>query len=229
MTCFPLQRLLPALLALTLLGVTGCESNRRARIAERLEEERKSVPPMEGKDTFFDGQLTAFVSLGSGLAGLPGARTHARHGKGFNPKFMGVHAGAGDSGGGFTREPDAFGFGPSSEVPRDQVEEMQRPMLGESPMPPVLLVIDLANTSKELIEVEFVDFTSELGDFAVRPATMKLAPGESAQSDPMTSRLGLTSYALPVTVALRVNGKTERKIITLTPLPPEATPPAPAR
>ena len=71
MTLSPLQRLLPAALSIALLGLTACESSRRAHVAAQLEEERKSVPPMEGKDTFFDGHLTAFVSLGSGLAGLP--------------------------------------------------------------------------------------------------------------------------------------------------------------
>lgn len=214
----------PVIALLTvLLATAGCESRSREHMAARLEEERKSVPPMEAHDTFFGGQISATIELGSGLGGLPGARRRAGRGKGFNPKFLGVQAGGGDyasAGGG--HEPNAFGFGPADELNRGPTREVEQPrILGESPMPPVVLEIRLENTSAAPVEVEFIDFTSDLGDFAVQPAKMKLASGESATSDPMTSRLGLTSYALPITVALRVNGKTDRKIITVKPVAPE--------
>lgn len=225
MTLSLLQRVSPLLLAVVLLGTSACESSRRERFAAQLEEQRKSIPPMEGRDTFADGQLTAIVSLGSGLGGLPGARGRVRSGKGFNPKFMGVHAGGGDySGIGGSGEPNAFGFGPAHEVQRGEIEELEQPRLGESPMPPVTMVLDVENTSQHPLEIEFLDFTSEMGDFAVRPDKLTLAPGESGHSEPMTSRLGLTSYELPVTVRLKINGQSERKIITLKPVPAPAAP-----
>jgi len=189
----------------------GCASSRRERFQSRLEEERKSIPPMEAQDTFFDGRIDARVTLNGGLGGGPLGR--ARRGGGFHPKFAGVQAGggAGGYGGGY-----GGGMEPDTELPPPDREDIA-PQLNTSPMPPVVLELSVHNTSTEPLEVEFIDFTSELGDFAVRPATLKLAPGETAAPDAMTSRLGLTSYALPITVALRVGDKTERKVLTLHP------------
>jgi len=56
---------------------------------------------------------------------------------------------------------------------------------------------------------------SELGDFAVRPEKLALAPEQSAEPDSMTSRLGLTSGELVLKVGLRMNGKVEQKDLVL--------------
>jgi hypothetical protein len=84
-------------------------------------------------------------------------------------------------------------------------------------MPPVALRLRLTNKSKETVEVTFVLCKSELGDFAVRPEKLALAPDQSAEPDPMTSRLGLTSDALVLHVSLRVAGKVEQKDLVLKP------------
>ncbi|QYM80459.1 hypothetical protein K0B96_07590 [Horticoccus luteus] len=222
-TTFPLTVIS---LLTVLLVAAGCESHSRAKMEARMEEERKSVPPMEAHATFFDGQIAATIELGSGVGGLPGARRRGGKSHGFNPKFAGIQAGGGDYGSAGNREPDAFGFGPADQLNRAPEAEVEEParLRGESPLPPVVMVIQLTNKSAQPIDVEFIDFTSDLGDFAVQPAKMSLAPGAAATSDPMNSRLGLTSYALPITVALRVNGKTERKVVTVTPVALESEP-----
>jgi len=82
-------------------------------------------------------------------------------------------------------------------------------------MPPVALRLRLTNNSQETIEVTFTLCKSELGDFAVRPVKLALAPGQSAEPDRMTSRLGLTTAELKLSVGLRVAGKTELKDLVL--------------
>lgn len=84
-------------------------------------------------------------------------------------------------------------------------------------MPPVALRLRLTNTSKETVEITFLLCKSELGDFAVRPEKIALAPEQTAEPDAMTSQLGLTSTELPLQIGLRTNGKSEQKTLTLMP------------
>ena len=89
------------------------------------------------------------------------------------------------------------------------------PVMHESNQPPVALRLRLTNKSKETVEVTFVLCKSELGDFAVRPEKLALAPEQTAEPDPMTSRLGLPSDELILRVSLRIEGKTEQKDLVL--------------
>lgn len=86
-------------------------------------------------------------------------------------------------------------------------------------MPPIALRLRLTNKSKETIEVTFVLCKSELGDFAVRPEKLALAPDQTAEPDSMTSRLGLPSDELVLRVSLKVNGKVEQKDLVLRAIP----------
>jgi hypothetical protein len=93
-------------------------------------------------------------------------------------------------------------------------------------MPPAMLRLHLTNTTAGTVVVEVREVNSELGNFAVRPDKLTMAPGESAAPDPMQSLLGLDTYSLPVTITLRTGGQTETKVLTLRQVEPaEATPP----
>jgi hypothetical protein len=87
------------------------------------------------------------------------------------------------------------------------------------------------NSATEAVSCEVEDFNSTLGNFAVFPSTYQLGAGQSATSETMTSRLGVESSEIPVTVALRIQGKVEKKVITLHQIPPVGKPadPAPAK
>jgi hypothetical protein len=85
----------------------------------------------------------------------------------------------------------------------------------ESNQPPVALRLRLTNKSKEAVEVKFVLCKSDLGDFAVRPEKLALAPDQTAEPDPMTSRLGIPAGDLVLRVSLRIGGKTEQKDLVL--------------
>jgi hypothetical protein len=92
----------------------------------------------------------------------------------------------------------------------------------------VQLHLRLTNHGTEAVEVEVLDFNSDLGNFVVQPRKIALAPGASAEADPMTSRLGLTAEAIALTVKMRVNGKVEQQVLPLETIPAPAAAPTPA-
>jgi hypothetical protein len=75
------------------------------------------------------------------------------------------------------------------------------------------------------MEVMFALCKSELGDFAVQPEKLALAPGQIAEPEAMTSRLGLTSADLVLHLAMKSGGKTEQKDLVLRRVAPEASQP----
>ena len=94
------------------------------------------------------------------------------------------------------------------------------------------LQLSLTNTAKEgaLLEVEIVDFESDLGNFALKPDHVALAPGLTGGPGSVVSRLGVTSAEIPVKVTLRLAGNKETQSVVLRPkeVPDAPPPPAPA-
>jgi len=158
---------------------------------------------MRGDVTFFDGQLRAEATVSRGRA----------------IAFTGTHEGAGGGGrahggGGMGRH--HRGGGESAPLSGDDSDSGARPMRGAGgSVPPVTLRLRLENTSKAPIDVQIRDVKSDLGDFAVRPERLLLAPDQAAEVDPMVSELGVTSDEIPVTLVLRAGGKTETENLVL--------------
>jgi hypothetical protein len=183
---------------------------------------------MTGSENFLDGKVAVEVTLGmptdfhpgkgdSRSGGSGGAGGGHRHGGG------GGHRGGGGMG----------GYGAGDQAPAgDSDDDTPRPRVVGSTLPPAQLKIHLKNTTNgETISCEVADFSSSLGNFAVYPATYKLEAGQSATSETMTSRLGVESSTIPVTVGVRSgNGEIERKVLTLRLIPDteKSAPPAPA-
>ena len=88
------------------------------------------------------------------------------------------------------------------------------------------LHLRLTNHGTEPVDVEVLDFNSDLGNFVVQPRKLTIAAGASVEAEPMTSRIGLTADAIPLTVRLRANGKVEQQQLMLQVIAPAATPPA---
>ena len=94
-----------------------------------------------------------------------------------------------------------------------------------SPMPPVTLNLQLGNLAKDTLSVEVLDFNSDLGNFAVHPSTLSLAPEQTSEPDPMISQLGVTSDSIPVKITLRLNGVKETKTVEVKSVSTVATAP----
>lgn len=225
------------LLALATLLLTACETgpDRHAM----MEEARHSIPPMAANDTFFDGQIAIHLTLGGnmsegGLMGDPDGRRHGGKMTGMGDlgesKFGGG-MGSGDAleggrnRGGTYQGNEGMSKIPENEDPDSAVSRRRR----ESEMPPALLRLRLENTTPATVVVEVRELNSELGNFAVRPDTVTLAPGQTVEVDPMQSLLGVDSFSLPVSITLRAGGQTQTKVVTLRPIPrsPDTPPPPP--
>lgn len=182
-----------------------------------------AVPNMSAQDSFFDGKLLVEANLGRGFSGrgMGGAPGGGRGGPGGGHRggsmSMGMGGSMGGMGGGMGGGPGGHGGGGSmGEMGGGPGgSSLGAPVMHESNQPPVALRLRLTNKSKETVEVVFVLCKSELGDFAVRPEKLALAPEQSGEPDPMTSRLGLPSDEVILRVGLRMAGKTEQKDLIL--------------
>ena len=91
-------------------------------------------------------------------------------------------------------------------------------MIRASNEPPVQLQLRLTNHGETPVVAEVLDFNSDLGNFVVQPPKITLPPHEAVEADPMTSRLGVPAVEeIPVTVRLRINGKSETQVLKLKP------------
>ena len=143
---------------------------------------------MQGSSPYFDGQLLATVTISR--AGGRGSVSGKRGGSGGDaaPDISGMS------------EDDAMAY------------LRARAELG-SPMPAVALHLKLENKGKDIVQVDVLEFSSDLGNFAVDPELLSLAPGQIAEPYPMISQLGVTSDVIPVKVTLRMGGKAESETI----------------
>ncbi len=91
-------------------------------------------------------------------------------------------------------------------------ENSDRMLIG-SPLPPVTLHLIVTNNGADEVTVKLVDFDSDLGNFAMDPDTLTVAPGKSAEPTTMVSSLGVTSDEIPFKVTLKIGGAKETRTI----------------
>ena len=236
------------LFALASLLLVACEGPDRKAL---MDEVRNSVPPMAADEKFFDGEIIVRISLGSNVAGAAlfgghdGAST--KMSTGFKGGASATNFGGADpmGGGGGAMGASSGGTDPSklhaehsgtyqgnqgmSRIAEEDPEDSAAARRArEAQMPPALLRLLVENPSAATVVVEIREVNSELGNFAIRPDTVTLGPGQAVEVEPMQSMLGVQSYALPVTVTLRAGGQTQSKTLTLRPIPPAASAPGPA-
>lgn len=213
---------LPALLSTCALvaavwGTAGC-SNRPAPLdpmAEGLTAGEKPVS-MKGEAAFLEGKITALATVSRGFdrgvkgnrgsAGLEGDRRRGMRG--------------GDDERGVSGITEVYNIGGETEEEQKEAykeyvrQAMARRAAG-SPMPPVTLRVKLENKGTEPIEIEVTEVNSELGNFAVRPPKLTIAPGQVGELDPMISQLGVTSDEIPLKVTVRTGAKRETQVIAI--------------
>ena len=165
---------------------------------------------MKGESTFDNGNLHVVATVARGFERRPGQRTGA------GPKLRK---------GWFNHDTDAFNenydfdYGDSDEQQKEAVQEYIRQAMARraagSPMPPVTLHVTFENKGQAPIEIVPTEVDSDLGNFAARPKSLTIAPGEKGMLDPMVSQLGVTSDEIPITVSIRIGNKSETKVITV--------------
>lgn len=165
---------------------------------------------MKGESTFDGGkiQVVATVSRGFERSGRAQAPAGERRGRRWGNK-----------------ERDAFSerfytdYGESEEEQKEAIQEYLRQAMARraagSPMPPVTLRVAFQNRGAEPLEIVPTEVNSDLGNFAVRPPKLTLAPGDQAVLDPMVSQLGVMSDEIPLTVSARIGDKTETQVILI--------------
>lgn len=200
-----LHRLPLAAAAGLALLATGCASHRdRDTFAEAVSAGERPVA-MRGQSNYFDGQIQATVTVSRGV------------GQGRAPSARG--------GAGGWRQ-DTSGMDDDQQMAYIRA----RAAIG-SPLPPVTLRLKLQNLGTKVVQVDIQEVNSDLGNFAVDPELLSLAPNQTAEPYPMISQLGVTSDVIPVKVTLSMNGKTESQMIEVrnlkstdqAPLPPSAS------
>jgi hypothetical protein len=182
------------------LLLAGCESGPKVADEASVAAAKETPPPvMQAEANFFDGRILVEVNLG----------------RGFRPRLVRRGARARDLG-----DPNSVRYQESfaREIAEDEAETIFIPRMTSSTLPPVALRLRLSNLGDVPLDVEILDCKSYLGDFAVRPEKITLAAGESGQPDAMVSLLGVSGQQIPVTLTLRVDGKTETQVATLTPV-----------
>ena len=188
------------ILAVLLAGLlAGCGSpTRRDRPPPGAKPEGPPPVVMAAAGTYFEGRLLAELSLTRGRLG--DFRTGAagdRPPREFAPMLR----------------PHAIGeTPPGAELDRRGPRSGIRPSPGG---PDLTLRLRLTNRSPEPIEIVILECSSALGDFAVRPERLRLAPDQRAEVDPMVSRLGVVAAKIDVLVRLQVTDKKESQALTL--------------
>jgi hypothetical protein len=169
---------------------------------------------MLGEEKFFDGRINAMVTVSQGLDGLArrgGWRTLGR-----------TRADAPDLQEVFSKEL----YDQEKNDLNTTIDKMVALQVMGSPLPPVLLRVQLNNTGTEPADVAIDLFKSYLGDFAVRPTSVTVPPAGRAGPEGMSSRLGVTSNEIPVQLSLTLNGKTETHTVLVKNVVVESAAPA---
>jgi hypothetical protein len=179
-----------ALLAVLALGVAGCGTTPKADTFDAAVAAGERPVAMTGSTVFFGGELHATVTISRGI------------GRGTKGGKKGHKAG------------DSPMEGERLDEDSYSAYLQARNALG-SPLPPITIRLKLQNTGAADSKVDIQEVNSELGNFAVDPEIVSLAPGQTGEPNPMVSQLGVTSDTIPMTVTLRMGGRTESHVISV--------------
>lgn len=202
---------------LVLSGASGCGSGRGPRdlmMEEALAGTSVERPvAMRGQGTFLDGKVAAVATISRGFdRGAPGL---GRRGRDYTEEER--LRGRRDDDNPFTQVYNVYGD--SEEEQKEAIQEYIRQALARraagSPMPPVTLRVAFENRTAEPMEIEVTEVNSYLGNFAVRPPKLTLAPGEKGVLEPMVSQLGVTSDEIPLKLEVRHGGKKESQVVSV--------------
>lgn len=176
-----------------LLLASGCTPTHKPNdeLATAVSQGERPVA-MRGVALFFDNQLKVTVTVSRGIGkGTMGGGGGGHHHGGGNQEMLDTNHMDDD----------------------ERTAYIQAKLSVGSPMPPVTMHLKVENLGAQIVSVDITDFNSDLGNFAVHPEVIAVAPAQIAEPDPMISQMGVTSDLIPVTVTLKMNGRQETKIV----------------
>ena len=206
--------------------VAGCSSEPKPGPDGETGVPRKKFIPLAGREDFFDGQILAEIHVGT--EGMPEVRPG--DGGGGNRQGGGGGGGGGGrrrgGGGQMNMAGGAGGYGGNiaGNMPFGEGGGRAREGgMGSGPRlggmvgggRPVMIHLRFTNRTDATVDLYINDFVSPLGNFAVRPEKLTLEPGQSLETEPMTSQLAGAFTEAMATLVLRVNGKVETKVLPL--------------
>lgn len=203
--------------ATAMFAFAACRSTREPRdlmLEEALDSQLIERPvAMRGDATFLDGKVAAVATVTRGFDRGVRGPGHRRG----DDRPLGSRRRDRDEEGAFSQVYNVGGYGDSEEDQREAIEDYMRIAKARraagSPMPPVTLRVLLENRGTEPMEIQVTEVNSYLGNFAVRPSSLTLAPGEEGALEPMISQLGVTSDEIPLKLELRQGGKKESQVV----------------
>lgn len=212
----------------------GCSSEPKPGPGGEAGAPRKKFIPLAGQEVFFDGQIFAEIHVGT--EGMPEVKPGNSGGGGGGGGSGGNGDGGRRHGGGGGRMNLAggtggFGGNIAGSVPFGEGGSRSReggpgggPRLGGmgGGGRPVMIHLRFTNRTAATVDLYINDFVSPLGNFAVRPEKLTIEPGQSLETEPMTSQLAGAFTEALATLVLRVNGKVEKKMLPLKQVAPPA-------
>jgi hypothetical protein len=184
---YPAKPLLAVLSAVLILSLGACVGQPPPDELARAVAVGERPVAMKGDADFFGGKVGVTVTISRGI----GHGTGATGKNGANARISDTFGWDKDDAGAYISAKNNIG----------------------SPLPPVTLRLKLTSLRDSTVVVEVVDFESDLGNFAVYPSILALAPNQTAEPEPMISQLGVTSDEIPVKVSLRLEKKLETRTI----------------
>lgn len=213
-----------AALTLAMTLVAGCGSHTQRDLMVDAVNTGERPVAMKGEGTLLDGKLSALATVSrgferSGKGGPRGGPGGPRRPGGGDGDELDPNARKRRDSDGIADVYTIGGFGDSEEEQKEAMQEYVRMAMARraqgSPMPPVTLRVAFENKGSSPLEIEVTDVNSELGNFAVRPPKLTIAPGEKGLLEPMVSQLGVSSDEIPLQVSVRYAGKKETQVIVV--------------
>lgn len=203
----------PSVFLLALLGLFlgGCASDpdRRPRPPGGAGQ-HAPLPTLVGQTEFFDGQILVELRMGA-MAGFNRNGDGPGRG-GFRAPGDGSLRDAAKAGGFGRRGGPLAGDGERRQGPPGAMARMGARGAG----PPVMIHLRFTNRGTTPVELHVVDFLSPLGNFVVSPEKIALAPGESAEAEPMSSALAREAGDGEIVLQLQSDGRRETRSVPLT-------------
>ncbi len=202
-------------------GLTGCsiEASKKKDLLERIQPPQ---PVLAATGTYGGGVLTVGSWLGSTVRLKKPA---ASAGTTEAPEPNGPRRPEAERTRPHVDADNPFARGGTDYTPQE-VDELYGHVNFEYIVPPrMALTFKFTNTGTQPVTFTIAEVNSPLGNFAPRPETLTVAPGQTGAIDPMLSNLDANFEELDVTLTLKIAGGKETQILQLRRTPEAAAGP----